>query len=126
MYNQNFVLHSGGFMDKQQVLEKAEKTLKPFETQNIVDFVQHLTFKSAMANPWFIGIFMVLSFYAFYKRSKPVLLLLFASIAIMFLVRFTLTGEAGDEVTLSSTLPFAFGGLTIGGALIYFMFIKGD
>ena len=113
-------------MDKQHALEKAESTLKPFETQNIIDFVQHLTFKSAMASPWFIGIFMLLSFYAFFKRSKPVLLFLFASIAIMFLMRFTLPTEAVDELTLSSTLPFAFGGLAIGGALIYFVFIKGD
>jgi len=113
-------------MDKQQVLDKAEKTLSPFETEHIVNFVQHLTFKSAMENPVFIGLFIVVSFYAVIKRSKPVLTLLFTSIAIMFLIRFTLAGDTASELTLSSTLPFAFGALAIGAALIYFVFIKGD
>jgi hypothetical protein len=113
-------------VDKQQVMEKAEKNLSPFETQNVIDFVQHLTFKSAMESPLFIGFFLVVAFYAVVKRSKPVLLFLFASIAIMFLVRFTLPADAGNELTVRSTVPFALGGLVIGGALIYFIFIKGD
>jgi hypothetical protein len=60
------------------------------------------------------------------KRSKPVLLSLFAAISIMFLVRFTLPGSEEVELSLSSTLPFAFGGVAIGGVLIYFSFIKSD
>jgi hypothetical protein len=32
----------------------------------------------------------------------------------------------GGELSVSSTLPFAAGGLVIGGALIYFTFIKHD
>ena len=113
-------------MDKQQLLEKAEKTMAPFETQHIVNYVQHLTFKSAMENPWFIGCFLVLAFYAVVKRSKGVLLTLFAAISIMFLVRYTLPSDGGNELSLGSTLPFAFGGLAIGAALIYFAIIKGD
>ena len=113
-------------MEKQEMLDKAKTTLTPFETENIVRFVQNLTFKSAMENPWIMGFFAVLAFYALIKKSKPVLIFLFTAIAIMFLVRFTLPKEPGNELTLSSTLPFAFGGLGIGAALIYFVFIKGD
>ena len=113
-------------MEKESMLGKVQSALAPFETENIVIFMKHLTLKSAMENPLFIGIFLVFFFFAVIKRSKPVLLTLFAVIAIMFLVRFTLPVEQGNELTLSSTLPFAFGALAIGSALIYFMFIKGD
>ena len=113
-------------MEKEDLLRKTEQAISPFETENIFNFIKSLTFKSAMENPWIIGFFMVVFFYAVIKRSKPVLLLLFASISIMFLVRFTLQGAEGNELTLSSTLPFAFGGIVIGGVLIYFSFIKGD
>ena len=116
----------GGAVDKQEVISKAQTALTPFETENIFNFMRTLTFKSAMENPYLIGTFMVLFFFAVVKRSKPVLLSLFSAISIMFLVRFTLPAEAGNELTLSSTLPFAFGGLSIGAALIYFVFIKGD
>lgn len=113
-------------MQKEELLRKTEQAVSPFETQNIFNFVKNLTFKSAMENPWIIGIFLVIFFYAVVKRSKPVLLFLFAAISIMLLVRFTLPQIEGNELTLSSTLPFAFGGLIIGGVLIYFSFIKGD
>lgn len=113
-------------MEKQEMLGKAKEWMSPFETGNIVNFLKHLTFKSAMESPVFIGIFLVIFFYAVIKRSKPVLAFLFAAISIMLLVRFTLQGQEGNELTLSSTLPFAFGGLVIGGALIYFIFIKSE
>ncbi|GAM10511.1 hypothetical protein OR1_02800 [Geobacter sp. OR-1] len=113
-------------MEKEELLKKTEQAVSPFETENIINFINNLTFKSAMENPWIIGIFAVIFFYAIIKRSKPVLLFMFAAISIMFLVRFTLHGVEGNELTLSSTLPFAFGGLAIGGVLIYFSFIKGD
>ncbi len=116
----------GGWMDKEAALGKAKTVLAPFETENVFNFMRTLTLKSAMEHPLFIGFFAVIFFYAVVKRSKPVLVFLFAAIAIMFLVRFTLPAEQGNELTLSSTLPFAFGGLAIGAALIYFMFIKGD
>jgi len=113
-------------MEKQELLKKTEEAFSPFETENLIHFIKNLTFKSAMENPWVIGIFLLFFFYAIIKRSKPVLLFLFAAISIMLLVRFTLSGQEGNELTLSSTLPFAFGGLLIGGVLIYFAFIKGD
>lgn len=114
-------------MEKQQLLDQVKETLTPFETANVVDFIQHLTLKSAMEQPWLIGIFLVFAFYAVIRRSKVVLIFLFAGISIMLLVRFALAPEVvGGGLTVGSVLPFAAGGVVIGGALIYFSFIKGD
>lgn len=114
-------------MEKQQMLEQAKEKLTPFETGNIVDFIQHLTLKSAMEHPLFILIFLVFAFYAVVVRSKFVLLFLFSAITIMLLVRYTLSPEmVGGGLTVQSTLPFVAGGLAIGGALIYLTFIKHD
>lgn len=113
-------------MDKQEMLNKGQEALTPFETQNIVTFVKNLTLKGAMENPWIIGLFTILVFYAVIKRSKAVLAFLFAVVSIALLIRFTLPTGGGDELSLSSTLPFAFGGLVIGGFLIYFLFIKSE
>ncbi len=113
-------------MEKQEIIKKTVETLSPFETENIVKFLQNTTLKSAMENPWFVGIFLVIAFYAVVKRSKFVLGFLFSAIAIMLLIRFTLPAGGENELTLGSTLPFAFGGLAIGGALIYFIFIKSE
>jgi hypothetical protein len=114
-------------MEKQQVLDQAKEKLTPFETGNIVEFIQHLTLKSAMEHPLLIAIFLVFAFYAVVKRSKFVLLFLFAAISIMLLVRYTLSPEmVGGGLTICSTLPFAAGGIVIGGALIYLTFIKND
>lgn len=112
-------------MKTHQLLSTAQKTLAPFETSNIVSFIQNLTFESALKNPFLMIFFAVLLFYAVIKRSKTVLLLIFASISLMFLVRYTLRSGEGD-ISLSSTVPFAFGALAIGAVIIYFTFIKGD
>lgn len=114
-------------MEKQQLLDQAKDRLTPFETANIVDFIQHLTLKSAMEQPWIIAIFLIFAFYAVIRKSKVVLLFLFAVISIMLLVRFALAPDVvGGGLTIGSVLPFAAGGLVIGGALIYFSFIKND
>ena len=110
-------------MDKASILQKATETLSPFETANVVHFVQNLTVKSALSNPWFIGFFLVLSFYAVVKRSKFVLCALFTALSLLLLIRFTMPTD-GDNLALSTTLPFAFGALAIGGFIIYLYFIK--
>jgi hypothetical protein len=110
-------------MEKQELITKTKETLSPFETENVIKFLQHLTLKSAMENPWLIGGFLIIFFYAVIRRSKFVLLALFSIIAVMVLVRFAFPPK-GDELNLSSTLPFIFGGLLIGGVLLYFNFIK--
>lgn len=111
-------------MQKQELLNKTVETLSPFETGNIVHFMQNITMKSAMDNPWLIVVLLIIAFYAVVKRSKFVLGSLFTVISIMLLVRYTLPLEPETELTLSTTLPFAFGALVIGGALIYYIFIK--
>ncbi|HZV81956.1 MAG TPA: hypothetical protein VFF53_07285 [Geobacteraceae bacterium] len=114
-------------MEKERMIETAKEKLTPFETGNIIDFVQNLTLKSAMEHPLVIVIFLVFAVYAVVTRSKFILLFLFAGISIMLLVRYTLSPEVvGGGISLSSTLPFLGGGLVIGGALIYLAFIKHD
>ena len=110
-------------MEKAQFLQKATETMAPFETAHIVQFLRALTIKSALANPWFIGILLVISFYAIVVRSKFVLCALFTAISLLLLIRYTMPAE-GDSFSLSTTLPFAFGGMAIGACLIYFYFIK--
>jgi hypothetical protein len=114
-------------MEKQQMIDQAKNSLSPFETANVVDFLQHLTFKSAMDRPLLIAFFLLVAFYAVVKRSKFVLLFLFAAIAIMLLVKYTLSPEVvGSGMSLSATMPFIGGGLAIGVALIYLIFIRHD
>lgn len=110
-------------MDKQEMINKAQETLSPFETAHIIKYLQNLTLQRAMENPWLIGAFLIIFFYAVIKRSKFVLLSLFSIISLMVLFRFAFPPE-GDELSLNSTLPFVFGGLLIGGVLIYFNFVK--
>lgn len=110
-------------MDKTALLQKTAEKLSPFETANLVDFARHLTVKSAISNPWFVGFFVIITFYAVVVRSKFVLAMLFSTCALLILLRYTMPAE-GDSLNLSSTLPFAFGGLAIGAFLIYLFFIK--
>lgn len=112
-------------MDKQDMITKAVDALSPFETENVLKFLQNLSLKSAMENPWLIGGFLIIFFYAVIKRSKFVLLSLFSIISLMVLARFAFPPQ-GDELSLKSTLPFVVGGLLIGGVLIYFNFVKSE
>lgn len=112
-------------MQKEQMLDKAKEQLSPFETGHIVDFIQHLTLKSAMENPIIIIFFLIIAFYAIIRRSKFVLVFILGAIMIMLLIRYTLSPEqVGGELSVSTTLPFVGGGLAIGAVLIYLTFIK--
>ncbi len=114
-------------MEKEQMIEKAKEHLTPFETGNLVNFIQNLTLKSAMEHPLIVAIFLLFAIYAVVSRSKFVLLFLFATISIMLLVRYTLSPElVGGGLTIQSILPFALSGLVLGGALIYLTLIKHD
>jgi hypothetical protein len=110
-------------MDKSAIIQKVVGALTPFETDHVVEFFRHLTVKSAISNPWFITIFILTAFYAVVVRSKFVLCALFTAASLLLLIHFTLPA-GGETMTLSSTLPFAFGGIAIGAVLIYFYFIK--
>ena len=111
-------------MEKKELVGKAQEALSPFETEKLTSFFKNLTLKSAMENPWLMGFFLIIFFYAVVKRSKPVLAFLFVAISVMVLFRYTLDRAGGDELSVGSTLPFAFGGIVIGAVLIYFIFIK--
>ena len=110
-------------MDTSALLQKAAQKLTPFETENLVNAARHLTVKGALSNPWFVCGFLIVAFYAVVRRSKFVLATLFTTISLLLLLRYTMPTE-GDSLNLSSTLPFAFGGLAIGAFLIYLYFIK--
>jgi len=112
-------------MDKDAILQKTIETLSPFETANLVAYMKHLTVRGALNNPWFIGVFLVIFFYAVVVRSKFVLCVLFTAISLLLLIRYTMPAE-GDSLSLTSTLPFAFGALAIGSVLIYLYFIKSE
>jgi len=109
-------------MEKQEILNKTKEALTPFETENLVKFVKGLSFSTVLGNPWMLAILAIVLFYAIIKRSKFVLLFLFAFISLMLLIQYTLPAEGA--LTLSSLLPFVGGGLVIGSVLIYFIFIK--
>lgn len=114
-------------MEKQQLLDQAKDKLAPFETGNVVDLIHTLNLKTIMEHPLIMLLFLIFAFYAIVRRSKFVLLFLFASISVMLLVRYTLSPElVGGGLTIGSTLPFAVGGLVIGGVLIYLTFIRHD
>ena len=110
-------------MEKQAILQKTIETLSPFETANMMEFLRHLTVKDAITNPWFVTIFLVIAFYAVVVRSKFVLAVLFTAASLLILIRYTMPAE-GDSLAVTSTLPFAFGGIAIGAVLIYMYFIK--
>ena len=114
-------------MEKQQLLEKTKDKLAPLETGNIYDFIQNMSPQSLIDHPLILVLFLILGFYAFVKRSKVVLVLLFTAISIMLLVKYTLTPDVvSGGLSVSAALPFVGGGLLIGGALIYITFIKND
>lgn len=102
--------------------EKTKDVLTPFETENILNYLQS---NSIIGNPWIIGAFLILLIIGIVKRSKFVLLSLFTLVAVLLLLRFTFP-PAGQELNLSTLLPFLAGGAVIGGVIIYFTLIKSD
>jgi len=112
-------------MDKQQLVEKATETLRPFETANLIDALQHLSIKQIFSHPAILVLLIVIFFFGVVKRSKAVLLSLFSLICIAMIIRYAMPAP-GDDLSISSTLPFIGGGLLIGGVIIYFSLIKSD
>ncbi|KAB0666144.1 hypothetical protein F6V25_06640 [Oryzomonas japonica] len=112
-------------MDNQQLAEKATEALRPFETANLMNTIQHLTLKQIFTHPAFLVVVTAIFFFGVVKRSKTVLLTLFTLIAFIVIVRFSIPAP-GEELSLKSLLPFISGGLVIGGVIIYFSLIKSD
>lgn len=112
-------------MDKQQMLKSAEETLRPFETENLMNAIQTLTLQQIFTNPAVLATIAVVFFFGVIKRSKTVLLTLFSIIGLIVMVRFAIPAE-GTEVSLSTIIPFIVCGVVIGGVVIYFAMIKSD
>jgi len=112
-------------MDKQQLIEKTTETLRPFETSNLIDTMQHLNIKQIFSHPAVLIIIIAIFFFGVVKRSKVVLLSLFSLICLAVIVRYAMPA-AGDDLSMSSMMPFIGGGLLIGGVVIYFTLVKSD
>ena len=112
-------------MDKQHLVEKATETLRPFETSNLIETMQHLSVKQVFSHPAVLILIIAIFFYGFVKRSKTVLLSLFSLICIAVIMRYAMPAS-GDDLSISSMAPFIGGGLVIGCVVIYFSLIKSD
>ncbi len=110
-------------MDKQQLAEKATETLRPFETQNMMQSIQTLSLHEFFTNPLVMTMVLGLFFFGVWKRSTPVLLTLFFLIAMIVVMRYLMPAP-GQELSMSALLPFIGGGLVIAGIIIYFSMIK--
>jgi hypothetical protein len=109
-------------MEGQGWVDKTKDALTPFETENLLNYFQS---HSLLENPWIIGAFLILLIIGIVKRSKFVLLSLFTLVSLLLLIRYTFP-PAGQELTLSTLVPFLAGGAVIGGVIIYFTLIKSD
>jgi len=112
-------------MDKQQLVEKATETLRPFETSNVISTMQHMTIKSVFSHPAVLFFIFAVFFFGVVRRSKPVLLTLFMLLGLIVIMRFAMP-TPGNDLSMSSMLPFIGGGLVVGGVIIYFSLIKTD
>ena len=112
-------------MDKQQLVEKTAETLRPFETANLIETIQHLTLNQIFTNPVILITIAVIFFFGVIKRSKAVLLALFLLLGLIVILRYAMPAP-GEVLTMSSMFPFIGFGLLIGGVIIYFSFIKSE
>jgi hypothetical protein len=112
-------------VDKQQLLEKTTEALRPFETANILNTMQTLNLKDIFTHPIVLIIITVLFFLGVIKKSKTVLLTLFGMIGMIVILRYAMPAP-GEELSMKSLIPFVFGGVVIGGVIIYFSMIKSD
>jgi hypothetical protein len=110
-------------MEKQQLIEKTTEVLRPFETSNLMTTMQTLTLAQIFTNPVVLIIIIGALFFGILKKSMPVLLTLFFLIAMIVFMRYAMPAP-GQELTMSSLLPFVGAGLGIGGVIIYFTMIK--
>jgi len=110
-------------MEKQQMIEKTTEALRPFETANLMTTIQTLTLTEIFTNPVVLIIVIAALFFGVLKRSMPVLLTLFFLMAMIVFMRYAMPAP-GQELTLSSVLPFVGAGLGIGGVIIYFTMIR--
>jgi len=112
-------------MDKQQLMEKTAETLRPFETGNLVDSIKNMSVSQIFSHPAVLILIVLFFFFGVFKRSKTVLLTLFAMVCVAVIMRYAMPAP-GDDLSISATLPFIGGGLLIGGVIVYFSLVKSD
>lgn len=112
-------------MDKQQLTEKTTETLRPFETANLIDTMQHLNVKQLFSHPLVLILILAIFFFGVVKRSKTLLLSLFSLFCVAVIIRYAMP-VPGDDLSFSSMFPFIGGGLLVGGVIIYFSLIHTD
>ncbi|MGB9079830.1 MAG: hypothetical protein WCD00_00935 [Desulfuromonadaceae bacterium] len=112
-------------MDNQQLLEKATEALRPYETSNLIETMQHLSVNQVFSHPAVLILIVAIFFFGVVKRSKTVLLSLFSLVCIAVIIRYAMPAP-GDDLSVSSLLPFIGGGLVVGCVIIYFSLIKTD
>ncbi len=112
-------------MDKQLLIEKTTETLRPFETANLIETLEHLSVKQVFSNPLVLILIIAIFFFGVLKRSKTVLLSLFSLFCVAVIIRYAMPAP-GDDLSMSSMFPFIGGGLLVGGVIIYFSLIKSD
>ena len=110
-------------MEKQQLIEKTTEVLRPFETSNLMTTMQTLTLHQIFTNPVVLIIIIGCLFFGVMKRSVPVLLTLFFLFAMIVFMRYAMPAP-GQELSLSSVVPFVGAGVFIGGVIIYVSMIK--
>lgn len=110
-------------MEKQQMIEKTTEALRPFETANLMNTLQTLTLAQIFSNPFVLAVVLGLFFFGVLKKSTPVLLTLFFLIAMIVFMRYAMPAP-GQDLALSSIVPFIGAGVVIGGVIIYFSMIK--
>ena len=110
-------------MEKQQLIEKTTEALRPFETSNLMTTMQTLTLSQIFSNPVVLIIIIGVLFFGVLKRSTPILLTLFFLIAMIVFMRYAMPAP-GEELSLTSIVPFVGAGVVIGGVIIYFTMIK--
>jgi hypothetical protein len=112
-------------MDKLPLAERVTEALRPFETANLMNTIQTLTLHQIFTHPAVLICIALVFFFGVIKRSKTVLLTLFALIGLIVLMRFAMPAP-GEQLSIKALLPFVGGGLLIGGVIIYFAMIKSD
>lgn len=112
-------------MDKQQLIEKTTEALRPFETSNLIETMQHLSVEKVFSHPIVLIVIIAIFVFGIYKRSKFALLSLFILFCVAAIMRYAMP-TPGEEMSMSSMLPFIGGGLLAGAVVIYFSLIKSD
>jgi len=112
-------------MTKQQLIEKTVEVLQPFETDNLIEAMKHLSIKQVYSHPAVLFLIFSVFLFGIVRKSKAALLSLFSLVSCTVIMRYAMP-VPGDNLSITSMIPFIGGGLLVGGVIIYFLLIKSD